>query len=288
MMAISTASNFRRQVNLCTFYAALASTVATSRPLQFSSLCGVLPPGAIAVRRHRKMSFISTPFRNNVKKSRKIYSRKSGRSLSSLHASVESEEEIKRKTSMWVDNVVIGLNFCPFAEKSRSQKKLFTTVVRSDDVEDILSVVLYESILREDDAGTTVIVCPELNPDNFIEFYEVVAMAEDMLHDHNLNGVIQIAPFHPLFQFEGSGENGIDNLTNRAPYPIFHILREEEVSEAVRKLDGDSSKVWERNVNLLEKMEKTYGRSTTEKIMSGEKIEGLKDLLRRVTEEEIK
>ena len=132
------------------------------------------------------------------------------------------------------------------------------------------------------------VVCPELSPNNFIEFYNVVAMAEDMLHAQDLDGIIQIAPFHPLFQFEGSGEDGIDNLTNRAPYPIFHILREEEVSAAVKKLDGDSSKVWDRNVSLLENMEDVYGRSTTEKIMSGEKVEGLRDLLRRITEEEKK
>ena len=60
------------------------------------------------------------------------------------------------------------------------------------------------------------------------------------------------------------------------------------MSAAVKKLDGDSSKVWDRNVSLLENMEDVYGRSTTEKIMSGEKVEGLRDLLRRITEEEKK
>eukprot|EP00979_Chaetoceros_neogracilis_P012748 scaffold3453_cov256-Chaetoceros_neogracile.AAC.44 len=192
----------------------------------------------------------------------------------------EIDSEIEEKVSKWIKNVVIGLNFCPFAEKSRSNKHLFTTVVRGSDVEEILSVVLYESILRKDDEGTTVVICPDLFPSNFIDFYEKVVMAEEMLFDQDMEGIIQIAPFHPLFRFEGSGEDGVDNLTNRAPYPIFHILREEEVSSAVNKLDGDSSKVWQRNIDLLDLMEEKYGRETTEKIMAGEKIEGLGELMR--------
>jgi hypothetical protein len=141
-------------------------------------------------------------------------------------------------------------------------------------------VVLYESILRKDDEGTTVVICPDLFPSSFIDFYETVVMAEEMLFDQGMEGIIQIAPFHPLFRFEGSGVEGVDNLTNRAPYPIFHILREEEVSSAVNKLDGDSSKVWQRNIDLLDLMEEKYGRETTEKIMAGEKVEGLGELIR--------
>jgi hypothetical protein len=181
----------------------------------------------------------------------------------------DSNDQIEDSVSKWVKNVIVGLNFCPFAEKSRSTNKLFTHIVRGDDVEEILSNVLYESILRSDDTGTTLIVCPDLFPDDFLGFYEVVAQAEMMLQDNELEGVIQIAPFHPQFQFQGSEKDGVDNLTNRSPYPIFHILREEEVDSAVRKLDGDSSRVWQRNIDLLERMEEEYGREKTNEIMSG-------------------
>ena len=197
-------------------------------------------------------------------------------------SSNQSDLEIEDEVSKWIKNVVIGLNFCPFAESSNRNKQLFTAVVRGDDVEEILSVVLYESILRKDDRGTTVVVCPDLFPGSFIDFYDTVVMAEHMIKDQDMEGIIQIAPFHPLFQFEGSGEDGVDNLTNRAPYPIFHILREEEVSLAVAKLDGDSSKVWQRNIDLLETMEDKYGREMTNRIMSGEKVEGVGDILRNL------
>jgi uncharacterized protein len=204
----------------------------------------------------------------------------------------------------WVNKTIVGLNLCPFAEKSISQNELFTTVVRGDDTEEIMSYVLYESILRQDDAGTTLgkltshfdkksptkhlisnlyidslVICPDLYPDSFLDYYDVVCALEELLEDKGLDDNVQIAPFHPLFQFEGSEQDTIGDYTNRSPYPIFHILREIEVSRAVKKLDNDASKVWTRNIRLLEEMEKEYGRDETEKIIKGQ---------RELTQHEIK
>lgn len=199
----------------------------------------------------------------------------------------ESDDDVIRKTLNWVDKVIVGLNLCPFAEKSILQKQLFTTVVRGDDTEEIMAYVLYESILRQDDAGTTLVICPELHPLNFLDYYDVVCALEDLLQDKDLVDDVQIAPFHPLFQFEGSEQDTIGDYTNRSPYPIFHILREKEVSRAVSKIDYDSSKVWKRNVKLLEEMEREFGRNGTEKIIKGEislDIEKLKELTRKIAE----
>ena len=113
-------------------------------------------------------------------------------------------------------------------------------------------------------------ICPDLFPSNFLSFLEVYNMLQDgVLVDNDLGGHIQIAPFHPYFEFEGSGDN-IDNLTNRSPFPIFHILREEEVGVAVDALNGDSEKVWKRNVELLEELEEQLGRDKATKVLSGE------------------
>jgi len=95
---------------------------------------------------------------------------------------------------------------------------------------------------------------------------------------------VKIAPFHPLFEFSGSGIESVDNLTNRSPYPTFHILREEEVSTAVRKIGGDSSKIWQRNVSLLQTFEEELGREKTEMIMRGEKVECMEDILSKIKE----
>merc|ERR1712238_479258 len=97
--------------------------------------------------------------------------------------------------------------------------------------------------------------------------------------------ITQIAPFHPMFEFSGSTSRGIDNLTNRSPYPMFHILREVEVSSAVDKLGGDSGKVWQRNISLLNKFKDELGREKTERIMRGEKVDGMEEIISKIRNE---
>ena len=121
---------------------------------------------------------------------------------------------------------------------------------------------------------TTLVVCPDCYPEDFESYLDLVNMIENGLFvDHpELQGVVQVAPFHPQFVFEGgrSSEDdddatvSPDNWTNRSPYPIFHLLKESDVSRAVDRLDGDASLVWQRNVDLLVALEKELGRKTFE------------------------
>ena len=146
--------------------------------------------------------------------------------------------------------------------------------------------MVYELIARSSESkpGTTVVVAPEYHPDDFERYMSLVQHIEDeVMDEHELHGLVQIAPFHPQFEFEGSGKEGIDNYTNRSPYPIFHILREDEVEGAVKQLGGDASKVWSRNVSLLESMEKRLGKDGVEKAMRGEEaVDGMDDLLKEM------
>ncbi|KAL7474637.1 hypothetical protein ACHAW6_000603 [Cyclotella cf. meneghiniana] len=103
-------------------------------------------------------------------------------------------------------------------------------------------------------------------------------LKEDVMEENdNLRGV-----------FERSGQSGVDNYTNRSPYPMFHILRENEVSKAVGNLGGDASKVWENNVRLLENMEMKLGREAVKKAMKRETIEGMDDVLKEVKLSQLK
>jgi hypothetical protein len=95
------------------------------------------------------------------------------------------------------------------------QSKLFTIVMKGNDIEDIISNILYQCILRKDDEGTTIVVCPDLYPEDFEKYLDVVDMMDNVLDDYNLKDYIQIAPFHPLFEFQGAGVDAIDNFTNR-------------------------------------------------------------------------
>ena len=105
----------------------------------------------------------------------------------------ENDEEILSTTKKWIQNVVIGLNFCPFAERSMTKKQLFYELVRGDDVEEIVSSVVYHSLRRQDNAGTTVVICPDLYPMDFQGGYlDALDMIQNILSDGNLNQDIQV------------------------------------------------------------------------------------------------
>jgi hypothetical protein len=207
---------------------------------------------------------------------------------SPLHKDDETDDDNDaiRKTSLdWIKKVVIGLNLCPFAERPLRENKLKVSVVRGSDDEYVAAAVVYELISRSDEQheGTTVVVAPDFYPDDFERYMDLVQYIEDnVMEEHELHGLVQIAPFHPKFVFSGSERDGVDNYTNRSPHPMFHILRENEVGLAVDKLGGDASRVWQRNVDLLEGMDKKFGREGVKEIMSGKILDGVKDLLRGI------
>lgn len=160
------------------------------------------------------------------------------------------KNDVIESTSIeWIKKVVIGYNLCPFADKPLRENKLKVSVVRGDNDQHVAAAVVYELIARSDENqhGTTIVIAPECYPDDFHTYMSLVQnIEEDVMDEHDLHGVVQIAPFHPQFEFEGSGADGVDNYTNRSPYPMFHILRENEVAGAVDKLGGDASKVRRR------------------------------------------
>jgi len=199
--------------------------------------------------------------------------------ISEMNRCHESDDLVLNKTKCWIQNVVIDLNLCPFAGNSVSQSKLFTHVIRGDDKEDIISEILYHSVLRKENPGTTVIICPDFSPADFAEYLDLLEIVEERFEKNELIGHVQIAPFHPLFQFHTAEIEDVGNWTNRSPYPIFHILREDEVSVAVQKIGGDATNIWQRNVSLLETLDSKLGREKTEMIMKGEKLECLQGIL---------
>jgi len=197
-------------------------------------------------------------------------------------------DDIIESTSLaWITKVVIGYNLCPFAERPLRENKLKISVVRGDDDQTVAAAVLYELLARSDESqhGTTsVVVAPEYHPNDFNAYLSLVQFIEDgVMEEHDLHGIVQIAPFHPQFEFDGSGADGIDNCTNRSPYPMFHILREDDVSKAVDKMGGDASKVWRRNISLMQTMEERFGREGAVRAMAGdETIEGMDGLLKEL------
>jgi uncharacterized protein len=170
------------------------------------------------------------------------------------------------------------------------RRRFFCEVIHGCDETEIVSRVLGECLVRKDQPRTTsLMICPDLYPTNFDTFLQVYNILnegilqeshsppsenendDDVDDEEDLSTYIQIAPFHPLFQFEGSAPDGVDNYTNRSPYPMFHILREDDVGYAVDVLDGDASQVWKRNVELLEALGDEFDDETMKRIMSGKR-----------------
>jgi hypothetical protein len=174
---------------------------------------------------------------------------------------------IERQTMMWVRRVVVGLNLCPFAKKPMLENKLSIHVVV--DMDRLLPTCLAEMARLSETSGTSLIVCPDCYPDDFEAYLQVLHEIEDLIVSENLTGKVQVAPFHPLFQFEGSMPSDADNYTNRSPFPTFHIIREVEVTAAVDMLDGDASIVWSRNVDLLQTLQSELGDDDFRTVLQG-------------------
>jgi hypothetical protein len=214
-----------------------------------------------------------------------------------------TDELVESRTLAWVRNVVIGYGLCPFAERPLREGKLRLVTVRGDDDLEVSSTVLYELISRSssENVGTTLVIAPEYHPNNFVPYMSLVQYIEDdLMERYELHGIVQLAPFHPRFVFDGNDDTDIDNHTNRGPYPIFHVLREDEVSVAVDKLGGDAGRVWRRNVDLLRGMEERHGGERARRALTvggggegdgdngddgdGMPPAGMEDLLREVRE----
>ncbi|MBT9589785.1 MAG: DUF1415 domain-containing protein, partial [Thiobacillus sp.] len=100
-----------------------------------------------------------------------------------------------------------------------------------------------------EEIDTTLLIHPTLLPD-FLDFNDFMQLAEAAVEEHELEGVIQIASFHPLFQFEGTEPDDMGNYTNRAPYPTLHLLREASIERAVAAFP-EAETIYERNIDTL-------------------------------------
>lgn len=160
------------------------------------------------------------------------------------------KETAIQHTINWVKSVVIGLNFCPFAAKTVIQNSIRYSVLQPKNLSETLKYLQQELELLDTDRSieTTLVIFPENYPD-FQEYLSLVKKTEKLLTKLDYDGVYQIASFHPDYCFEGSNEDDAANYTNRSPYPMLHLLREESLSKALATFKNPES-IPERNVNL--------------------------------------
>jgi hypothetical protein len=163
---------------------------------------------------------------------------------------------IIEQTKKWLTDAVIGLNLCPFAKSVMLRNQIRFEVCESSDPDKVLSVLRQElTHLSESPASeieTSLLILPNFYK-NFSEFNEFLMFSDLELDNLRLRGKIQIADFHPLYQFAGTASNDIENYTNRSPYPILHLLRESSIEHALRSFSQPET-IYQRNIQTLHQL----------------------------------
>jgi uncharacterized protein len=161
-----------------------------------------------------------------------------------------NESEIIRQTRNWVEKVVIGLNFCPFAQRELINERVRFTVSDAIGIEATLENLLREIHFLEDNIGTetTLLIYP-LAFSEFDDYLDLLDLANALVEDQGYEGIFQVASFHPIYQFADSAKDDAANYTNRSPYPMLHLLREESLELALENYP-DPDTIPERNVKF--------------------------------------
>jgi len=159
-------------------------------------------------------------------------------------------------TRQWLRKVAISLNPHSIAKAPHVKNLVRISVSQARHLDGFLEDLDRELQLLgdtpADELETTLLVHPTLFP-NFDTFNQMLDIADAAVVDNGLEGIVQIAPFHPDFQFEGTNSDDIGNYTNRSPYPTLHLIREDSIAKAAQAFP-DASAIFERNIALLEKM----------------------------------
>jgi len=170
--------------------------------------------------------------------------------------SPDQQQRALAETRAWVDRAVIGLNLCPFAKAPQVKGQVRYVVSTAQDPAALLADLITElerlAESKADKLETTLLVHPQVLGD-FADYNDFIAIAEDTVAELDLEGVLQVASFHPQYQFEGTAPDDITNATNRSPYPTLHLIREESIDRAVDAFP-EAETIYEVNMATMERL----------------------------------
>ena len=167
-----------------------------------------------------------------------------------------TDAQVASETRRWLERAVIGLNLCPFAKAVHVKEQVHYAVSPAVGWNDLIADLARELddllALPADQRETTLLIAPNALHD-FMEFTGFMAEADRLLQREGLEGTIQLASFHPQYQFAGTEPDDISNYTNRAPYPTLHLLREDRIAQAVQAFP-QASAIYETNIQTLRRL----------------------------------
>lgn len=165
----------------------------------------------------------------------------------------QSDEQITQQVSHWLSKIVIGLNLCPFAKAPFNKGQVKFIVTRADN-DDALVQVLSDALnqLAEtpvSETETTVLIVPNWLQ-SFDDYNQFLDLADDIIVANELEGILQVASFHPNYQFAETDADAAENYSNRSPFPLLHLLREDSVEKALESEQG-ADDIVQRNIATL-------------------------------------
>ncbi len=159
-------------------------------------------------------------------------------------------------TRAWLERIVIGLNLCPFAKAVHVKNQIRFVVSRARNSDALLEDLERElNFLAQADPAridTTLLIHPEVLTD-FLDYNDFLDVCDTVVEELELDGVLQVASFHPQYQFSDTEMDDVSNSTNRSPFPTLHLLREDSVTRAVETFP-DVDGIYERNIETLRKL----------------------------------
>ncbi len=167
-----------------------------------------------------------------------------------------SDESVIAAMQAWLEKAVIGLNLCPFAKAVHVKRQVRYVVSHAESEEALIEDLLHELQLlaaaEPADIETTLLVHPRVLAD-FLDYNDFLDIADAAVDELELDGVLQVASFHPQYQFADSHSDDMGNFSNRAPYPTLHLLREDSVDKAVAAFP-EAGTIFETNIATLEQL----------------------------------
>jgi uncharacterized protein len=161
------------------------------------------------------------------------------------------DDETARTVRRWVETIVVGLNLCPFAHRELAHDRVRFAVTGATSEDQLATTLVNELALLESQPSieTTLLIHPAVLED-FDTYNQFLDRADQVLRQLDLEGVYQVASFHPQYQFAGTAPDDPENYTNRSPYPLLHLIREDSIERAVLTFSGVDD-IPARNIRVM-------------------------------------
>ncbi len=165
-----------------------------------------------------------------------------------------TDDQIKKHTIAWIQSFIIEYNICPFAKHTVSQETVAIELLHPHNVEQALESMMTSIVRMDQDTKieTALLLFPYLFSD-FEDYLDFVSLADELLSLSGYDGIYQLATFHPNYCFADVLPADVSNYTNRSPYPMLHILRENSIEKAIHYY-GDTSNIPDTNIGKMHQL----------------------------------